>query len=353
MRKLATTFMTLILACTTALSQVNYTIPFPRPLSEADDTVSVFIIGDVMMHSKQLLYNHETFLENIAPQMQEADFCIANMEFPLGGEPYTGYPAFSTPDWYADYVADCGANVFLMANNHVLDKGAAGLERTLRIYRKMEAERDVRHTGTGGTPLIVRKGSIRIALVNFTYGTNSGSAETGEKVNRMREEEVERMMKKAAESKPDFIVALPHWGEEYSLTHSASQEKWAKKLVELGADVVVGSHPHVVQDTTHIDGVPVIYSVGNAVSNMSARNTRLELAVTLRFVSDLDSGNKWMLEPKLEFMWCTLPGMLIDSYSTIMVKEWADRRSDWLTPSDYDNMIETLRRVKASTGIVD
>ncbi|MBR5042629.1 MAG: CapA family protein, partial [Bacteroidales bacterium] len=110
-------------------------------------------------------------------------------------------------------------------------------------------------------------------------------------------------------------------------------------------------HPHVVQDTTHVKGVPVIYSMGNAVSNMSVENTRLELAVTLRFIYDRNSDSKSMLEPQLDFMWCTLPGRLTDSYATIFIKEWATRRSEWLTPSDFDNMTASLERVKQITGI--
>ena len=113
-------------------------------------------------------------------------------------------------------------------------------------------------------------------------------------------------------------------------------------------------HPHVVQDTTHIQGVPVIYSLGNAISNMSIINSRLGLAVTLRFVSDPLTQEKRMLEPELRFLWCTLPERLLpDSYASLFVKEWASRRSDWLNPSDFDNMISTWKRVKDTCGIED
>ena len=116
----------------------------------------------------------------------------------------------------------------------------------------------------------------------------------------------------------------------------------------------MGSHPHVVQDTTHIRGVPVIYSLGNAISNMSIINSRLGLAATLRFVCDPVTHEKRMLEPELRFLWCTLPERLLpDSYASLFVKEWANRRDDWLTPSDFDNMISTWQRVKQTCGIED
>lgn len=361
MHKLSVIIAILAAMSFSASGQIRYEIPFPKPIESLDDTVSVFIIGDVMMHSRQLQYDHRSFLASISHKMQAADFCIANMEFPLGGKPYTGYPVFSTPDWYAGYVANCGADIFLMANNHVLDRGGEGLKRTLEVYSGMRDSLGIRFTGAASdavsfkenNPLIISRRGIRIALINFTYGTNGYSEDGWPKVNRMREEEIHRAFKSAREQDADFIVALPHWGNEYELTHSSNQEKWAQFLVSEGADVIVGSHPHVVQDTTHIGGKPVIYSLGNAVSNMSARNTRLELAVTLRFVRHFSTGELSMLEPGLEFMWCTLPGMLTDSYATIFIKEWATRRSEWLNPSDYDNMVATLERVCGATGIKD
>ena len=332
-------------------AQYLYKLPPPRALYAPCDTATLFIIGDVMMHSKQLSHDCEYFLKYIEPRMQKADFCIANMEFPLGGEPYTGYPAFSTPDWYAEYIARCGTDVFLTANNHVLDRGLSGFKRTLKVYDSMADSLGIRYTGTGNDPLIIRKRGLRIALVNFTYGTNMGPETSRPDVMRMRKPDVKASIDKARAAGADFIVALPHWGQEYVLKHSDSQASWARWLVDQGCCAVVGSHPHVVQDTTHVNGIPIIYSLGNAVSNMSLENTRLELAVTLRFVYDRNSGQKRMLEPRLDFMWCTLPGRLTTSYATIFVKDWEGKRDCWIDPSDYDNMMATLRRVCAATGI--
>ncbi len=351
MRKRAIIASILLLASLQAHAQFLYQLPKARPLYAPVDTVSIYLIGDVMMHARQLGYDCSTFLENIVPYMQEADLCVANMEFPLAGPPYTGYPAFSTPDWYAEYVARCGADVFLVANNHVLDKGSDGFRRTLSVYDRMADSLGIRYTGVGDSPLILHRRGLRIALVNFTYGTNMAPTGPGPDVLRMRQSDVSSCIAKAREEDADFIVALPHWGIEYDLHHSRTQERWARFLAEEGCCAIVGAHPHVVQDTTHIAGVPVIYSMGNAVSNMSAINTRLELAVTLRFVIDRTYGTKRMLEPQTDWLWCTLPGMLTDSYATIRIKDWATRRSEWLIPSDYDNMCATLLRVQAATGI--
>jgi len=350
--------MNAFLLALTMLLQFNLQFPPARPIPCRSDTLTVTVIGDVMMHSRQLEHDHRTFLKEIAPVLEKADIAVGNMEFPLAGAPYSGYPAFSTPDWYADYLENCGIDVFLLANNHVLDKCDAGLRRTLDIYSTMASEGRISYTGAAAheaeferlNPLVVSRKGIRIAFVNFTYGTNIGSAAPYPKVSRMRREEVHAQFERAKADGADFIVALPHWGNEYELNHSKAQEEWARWMVEEGADVIVGAHPHVVQDTTHIEGVPVIYSMGNAVSNMSAENTRLELCVTLRFVRSFPERKK-MLEPELRWMWCTLPGMLTDSYATVFVDEWEGRRDEWKTKSDYDNMIRTRERVEEKTGV--
>lgn len=312
------------------------------------DTLSVFIIGDIMMHSPQFAYDHTEFLSRIESRMKASDICIVNMEFTTAGKPYTGYPCFSAPDSYAWDMAEKGVDVFLMANNHILDKGTRGLERTLSIYDEIRDSLGVLHTGTDWQTLtLVRKG-ISLSLVNFTYGTNNPT-EGQVKVNRMDREGLQAMFGSVPEEN-DFVITLPHWGEEYKLIHNKRQEEWAGWLVEQGSDVIVGAHPHVPQDTSHVAGVPVIYSMGNAVSNMSHPNTQLELAVTLRFASDRVSGEKKMLEPQIDFMWCSRPGGFCDNYCVIFVDEWLGQRDKWLRPSDYDNMVATLERVCTSTG---
>lgn len=344
-----------------SLEKLSFTFQHAMPFFPRKDTVEIVFIGDVMMHKRQLEYNHDSFLEGIRARLSDADLAVANMEFTLAGKPYSGYPAFSAPDSFAVYVADCGVDVFLTANNHILDKGKAGAERTIDIYSSM-AER-VKFTGLSADegseatsyPLIVPVHGIRVAFINFTYGTNSGIGKGWPKVNRMDREDVGRAFDRAHEAGAEYIVALPHWGEEYELRHSGEQEEWAEWMAEQGADIIIGSHPHVVQDSTSIctpDGrrTAVFYSLGNAVSNMSAPNTRLGLIVTVRIERDIN-GDTRMLEPKAEFLWCTLPDKLTDSFMTIAVADYDGRRELWKLPSDYDNMHVTLERVKKATGI--
>lgn len=333
--------------------------PSPEPRS---DTLTLFFIGDVMMHSAQIGKPLGPFLEALKIRAQEADAAIANMEFTLAGKPHTGYPSFSAPDSVASYMASLGFDVFLCANNHILDKGRKGLERTISQYEAMPG---VQYTGVSlsekqdslHNPLILRLKGFRIALVNFTYGTNCGPAEGWPKVNYLRKDEILRAIARARRAGCDYIIALPHWGEEYKLRHSQRQEETARWLAESGADLIIGTHPHVVQDsciirTANGRTVPVFYSLGNAVSNMSATNTQLELALTVKLTHHL-MGQTSLESIKAEYLWCSRPGALIGNYKTLPISEYIGRRSEWLDPSDYDHMLKTLDNVKNITKVID
>ena len=357
-------------------AQITVTIPPARPLRHLPDTATILVMGDVMMHTDQITnakradvgYDFSTYLEHIKYMVSGSDLAIANMEFTLAGQPYSGYPCFSAPDGYEDYVASCGVDVFLTANNHILDKGKVGIERTLGRYSQMEEEGLVKHTGCSDSPeddlkrfpLIMAVRGTRIALVNFTYGTNLKIDSSFPKVHRTDKAEIADAIRRAREAGAEFVIALPHWGTEYALNHSSSQEKLADWLVEQGCDAVVGAHPHVVQDWERVASMadsrpkaaPVIYSLGNIVSNMSATNTQVGLITKLMIVTDAD-GNKRLLKPKFIFTWCTRPGTLTDSYATIPVRDFISKRSLWNNKADYDNMIRSYERVKAATRIVD
>lgn len=346
----------LLLPLLAAAQHIREEVPPARQIGAGKDSLSISFIGDVMMHARQLEYDCTGFLKHISGSLREASIAAANMEFTLAGKPYSGYPAFSAPDTYAESVfKDSGVDVFLCANNHILDKGRTGLKRTLEVYDSL----GVMYCGAfadslsqaRNSPLMFAAKGILIAFVNFTYGTNNPYRGGYPGVNLMQKEEVGKAIREARRRGADFVIALPHWGEEYRLKHNSTQESWAGWLVEQGVDAIVGCHPHVVQDSCSIAGVPVFYSMGNCISNMSAINTRLGLMVTLNFTVDTTSGEKKMLAPDLRFTWCTLPGTLEDSYRTIFVDEWEGRRNSWRRASDYDEMLSTLARVKAATGI--
>lgn len=316
----------------------------PRP-----DTVSIFVVGDVLSHravSKSAEeHGYASFFRYIEDRIAKADLAIANMEFPLAGKPYMGYPSFSGPDEFPQYLSDVGFDVLLAANNHILDKGTAGMRRTIEVLDR----KGLIYTGIAANeaadtllnPLLLHVHGVRIAIVNFTYGTNNGSSEKWPKVHYMRKNDILPMLQRAKAAEPDFILVLPHWGTEYQLRHNRVQEEMAQWLVENGADIIVGAHPHVIQDVQYIGDVPVVYSLGNALSNQNDLIARLELALTLRIVLEEDKEPR-LLEPAFEYLWCTKPGMVEDSYSTVPVTL---PETFWRQKSDYQNMMSTYRKV--------
>ena len=313
-----------------------------------------------MMHTAQIEnaavkdgdYTFNTYFSLIQDRLEEADLTIANMEFTLGGPPYTGYPSFSAPDQFAEYVAESGINVFLMANNHIFDKGSKGAARTLEQYDRLALTHGIRYCGIAKDaeqkdiihPLQVRMKGMKISLINFTYGTNTGGSEAWPKVNYMNDKtSLLEALRKAEGS--DLTLVLPHWGNEYELTHSSGQEDMARWLIENGADAIIGAHPHVVQDSEFIEDIPVVYSLGNAVSNMSAPNTQLGMIATIKMVRETD-GDVRMLHPELTWTWCSRPGGFCNSYIIIPVEEYLDRPEEWKNRNDYTKMVATYKRVK-------
>ena len=316
-------------------------------LKPEPDTVSLFIVGDIMSHravSKSAEeHGFSSFFKYLEDRIEGADLAIGNMEFPLAGKPYTGYPAFSGPDEYAQYLSDIGFDVFLTANNHILDKGTAGLQRTIDVLER----KDLIYTGVARdaqadtllNPLMLHVRGLRIAVINFTYGTNTGPWDKWPKVNYMKKAEILPMLERARGA--DLVIVCPHWGIEYQLHHGKEQEEMARWLVENGADVIVGHHPHVIQDVEWMDDALVVYSLGNALSNQNDLNSRLELALTLKIVLEEDQAPR-LLEPTFEYIWCTKPGMVEDSYSAVPVTL---PESHWRTPSDHRDMMATYRKI--------
>ena len=317
------------------------------------DTIRICMTGDIMMHSRQMEYDFRSYFKKMEREFMGSDITIANMEFTLAGEPYTGYPQFSAPDSFAEHIADSGVDIFLCANNHILDKGSEGAERTLQQYRSLRETYGVRFTGAASsidelestTPLIIRCRETSVALINFTYGTNLGSTAHWPQINYMGQREFLRKALHKADSLADFTIVLPHWGDEYQLIHSKTQEETAEWLVNNGADLIVGSHPHVIQEISSVNGVKVAYSLGNAVSNMSAPDTQLGLTLVVTLIREIN-GNVRLAAMEPIYTWCSRPGGYCDSYIVIPVEKYKGKKDEWHGVWDYDKMMTTYERVR-------
>jgi len=228
-------------------------------------------------------YNYKPVFKHLKPYFLKADLAVINLEYPLAGEPYSGFPKFSSPDESMFAAKDAGFNVISTANNHSLDQGKQGLERTISVLDSMGLD----HFGTyknpeeriNKYPLIVEKNGIKIAFLNYTYGTNSIPEEEPNIVNRIDTAKIAEDIKRAKLASPDFLIVLMHWGSEYENTQNPWQKELAQFLVSNGVDLIVGGHPHVVQPFDKIysssvsDSIPVMYSLGNFFSNQRNRYT--------------------------------------------------------------------------------
>ena len=336
----------------------DYTFHWPQPRT---DTVSLYIIGDIMSHQAQINSalrkgkpDYSTFLYHIRENVAGADIAIGNMEYTLAGPPYSGYPSFCAPDEYTVYLRDLGFDVLLTANNHILDKGYKGLDRTFAV---LDTLKGVPYTGMARTPeedrsrypLFVECKGIRIAIINFTYNTNRRPSQDWPKINYMDEKDILAAIRRAKEGKADIILAFPHWGTEYKFIHNQVQEHYASLLVNNGVDAVIGGHPHYVQDMQWMGDVPVFYSLGDAVSNMDAACSRMGLAVNLDII--LKSGEKPRIEISgVEYLWNSRPGEVEESFSALPIRKFLDQ-GRWRNKDAFRTMKGAYETTRNSTHI--
>ncbi len=275
-------------------------LPLTVPFFAQQSQLKLVFTGDIMGHDSQIAsalatgeagYDYKPCFQYLRPYLQEADLVIGNLEVTFAGPPYKGYPAFSSPDELADALKWAGFDILVNANNHALDRGRSGLERTIEVLQ----EKDLVQTGTftnaesraTNFPLVLEKHGIRIALLNYTYGTNGIKDRPPAIVNRIDTAQISADMLKAHTAEPDFILVTMHWGNEYQLRESAQQRELAAFLFKKGAHAVIGSHPHVVQAIRgNGTGNLVAYSMGNLVSNQRNRNRDGGIAFEIELSKD-------------------------------------------------------------------
>lgn len=279
--------------------------------------ITLLFAGDLMQHITQIHaaktkdgYDYSTYFKYIKDEIQKADLAIANLEVTLGGKPYTGYPTFSAPDEYLFAIKDAGFDVLITANNHILDKGKKGLERTTLMLDSFQ----IYHAGSYSDslervqryPLLIEKNGFRISFLNYTYGTNGLEPTKPNIVNYMNKETMAKDILTSKSQQPDVIIACMHWGDEYVSLPNKEQKEWADWLFSQGVTHIIGSHPHVVQPLEmRIDSITgnqniLVYSLGNFISNMHRRKTdggilfKMELTKTnLIYVSDCGYSLVW------------------------------------------------------------
>ena len=261
----------------------------PAP-PEKKDTVSIVMVGDVLLHTpisqsgemEDGSWNYDHLFANVKDAVEAADLALVNEEVILGGREMglSGYPRFNGAFEVADAEVKAGFDVILQATNHALDMGKEGLLNDLGYFRSNYP--DISVTGiydsaAARDAVCVREvNGVKIAVLNYTYSTNGNAMPDGMPwaVAMLDESSVKADFEKA-KAAADFIIVCPHWGTEYSHDVSRYQRGWAEYFAELGADLVLGAHPHViepVEELTRPDGktMPVFWSVGNFINSTAA-----------------------------------------------------------------------------------
>ncbi len=271
-------------------------ITLPAETEEEDvetkySEVTIAMVGDVLLHTpvqksgemEDGTLNYDHLFTNVKDEIKGVDIAIVNQEVILAGTEIglSGYPAFNGPYEVADALVNAGFNVVLHATNHTLDKGKKGVKNCMNYWEtnypeitvlginKSQEEQD-------NNIYIYEKDDLKIAILNYTYGTNGIALPKDMPyiVNLLEKEKIEADVKKAKEL-ADFVIVSPHWGTEYQHIQSKAQEDLAYFMADLGVDLVIGTHPHVIQPVEWIESengnkMLIYYSIGNFINSTSS-----------------------------------------------------------------------------------
>lgn len=250
--------------------------------------ITLTAVGDLMCSYRQMkytrleedVYNFHTAYGYVRPLLKDSDFTIGNLETTLGGpeKPYTGFPRFNAPDDYARAIKDAGFDFLFTSNNHSMDTGEEGLRRTVQVLDEL----GLQHTGTFTSQAdkdsirIVNVKGMQVALLAYTGTTNKIPVPRGRsylvsyiEFRRMRKE-----IAAAREKGAELVITYFHIGEEYSIEPSGWQQRCVGEAQKAGADIILSSHPHVLQPIEYfktqeatLDTGLIVWSMGNFFSN--------------------------------------------------------------------------------------
>lgn len=252
-----------------------------------ENELDLVMAGDVLLHTRLAYwsedgkggYDFNPIFKLIKPIIKKADLAIVNQETILGGKELgvSGYPTFNGPYELGDAIANAGFDVVLQSNNHSLDRGKQGIYNCLNFWKKYPKIKTVGINTSEAQKkklCIYKKNGIKVAILNYTYGTNGIPLPKGMPyaVNYLVKDEVINDIKRA-EKEADFTIVCPHWGTEYYRGITDYQKAWSKIFVENGVDLVLGCHPHVIEPIRYVTDkktghkMLVYYSLGNFVNS--------------------------------------------------------------------------------------
>lgn len=267
--------------------------------------LSLIMVGDALLHSSLYrdgynngTYNFTSQLELIKPIVQNYDLAFYNQESILGGTELglSDYPTFNSPKEFGDAMIDAGFNLVSLANNHTLDRGEKAVISSCNYWKTKDVLTAGSYTSNeeANEIKIKEKNGIKYTLLAYTYGTNGIPVPQGKDylVNIYSDEKVKNDIEKVRD-KVDVLLVSMHWGNEYQTEPTAEQKRQAEYLSSLGVDIIIGTHPHIIEPITYINDTLVIYSLGNFISAQSTNNdynTMVELMTSVDIIKEEKDG---------------------------------------------------------------
>lgn len=267
--------------------------------------LSLIMVGDALLHSSLYrdgynngTYNFTSQLELIKPIVQNYDLAFYNQESILGGTELglSDYPTFNSPKEFGDAMIDAGFNLVSLANNHTLDRGEKAVISSCNYWKTKDVLTAGSYTSNeeANEIKIKEKNGIKYTLLAYTYGTNGIPVPQGKDylVNIYSDEKVKNDIEKVRD-KVDVLLVSMHWGNEYQIEPTAEQKRQAEYLSSLGVDIIIGTHPHIIEPITYINDTLVIYSLGNFISAQSTNNdynTMVELMTSVDIIKEEKDG---------------------------------------------------------------
>lgn len=257
-----------------------------QPEDSQPSEIMLLMVGDMLMHEKVLdsglqedgSYSFRHLFAQVEERIRQADLALVNQETIIGGAELglSGYPCFNSPFELGEAEVEAGFDVILHGTNHALDKGSKGLLRCLDFWENYAPGLPYlgvnRNEEQEDELYLYEQDGMKIAILNYTYGTNgiAPPADMPYLVDYLEEDKVREDLARA-EAEADFTVVCPHWGTEYHLGISQNQEWWTQVFLAGGADLVIGTHPHVIEPIEWVrdeagNEMLVYYSLGNFVN---------------------------------------------------------------------------------------
>lgn len=361
---------------------------------------TIAVTGDILMHlavtnsglQSDGSYNYDSIFQYIAPYVGEADYAVANLETTLAGSDmgykYSGYPAFNTPDEIVDALKKAGFSALLTANNHCYDTSEYGFLRTVRTIRsKGLTAMGTRESVNDPVYTIADINGIKVGMVCYSYegqpdnptagvvymNKNALSSTCGQLINSFLGTqldpfylEVQGILEQMKQDGAEATVMFIHWGIEYQTAPNAEQQQIAQQLCDMGFDVIVGGHPHVIQPVTLLTSrldpdrkTVCLYSTGNAVSNqrikeMDLKTGHTEDGMLLQFTfSKYSDGSVYLENADILPCWVDLRTEPSTQYDIIPLD--SSIRDQWktafgMTDEAYENAVKSYDRTEALVG---